>query len=315
MKKVLVFICIAISIAQVSFSQPPPPFNPWLVNVDPISAPQHIADMMKFVDIMPITDPLQFTPPCYDSPLDSCANWDIWKYDTALAIHPNYPCCPILIKYKFRVCASNPKIRQHYILSFVIGIKANDTCCTALKNYLNTGVSTWDADHQAQFEHDLNALMARQRFVEFNEGLMNADPCCRDTLYCTNPDGTPKYDHVRISYVKGACRGCCVGYYTFDDGSVGWSYAPKDCPATECCKVVNKFCIDRLTGNLIHTEEKSQLPAPPECLSNPMSEIECYNTWSSVYAWPKHLEDTWVVPCKPTCNLNFLDLGGDKIVH
>ncbi len=316
MKKIVVIISTFIVLSNLIFAQPP--FDPWLVNVEAASAPQYITDMAKLVSILPnCCDTLQNSPPCYDSQLDSCGQWDVWKYDTAIAVHPNYPCCPILIRYKFRVCMSNPKKIQHFMLGYVIGEKNNDTCCVALKNYLNTGVPTWDADHQSQFEHDLYALMARQRFIEFNSGLRNAPPCCKDTLYCTYPNGSPRYDHIRISYVKGACRGCCVGYYTFDDGGAGWAYRPMDCSATECCRVVNKFCIDRATGTLIHTEDKSLLSPTPECLGNPISDVGCYQYWSSHISdsWTPHLEDTWVVPCKPTCELNFLNLGGSQIVH
>ncbi len=311
MKRFFLLISIIIAAGQVLLSQPPPPFEPWLVNVAVENVPVYIQKLEPFTPLLNETEPLQFTPPCYDD--TTCDNWDEWKKDTAIVEHPNFPGCPILVSLKHRVCISNPRIIQHYLLGYVIGQYQNDPDCDALENWLKSG-NQWLPDRQVQLEHDIYALMARQFFIDFNNMLMNSY-YGKDTLYCTKPDGSPDYDHVRVSYVKGACKGWCVGSYTLTEGSHGTWHHPKNCDESACCKVTNRFCIDRHSGQLMHYEEKALEGVPAGCYEDPMTIEDCYSFLTSLIdEWDATLEDSWVIECRPTCDTEFLDLGGEQII-
>lgn len=142
--------------------------------------------------------------------------WTAWRFDTAIAIHPSYPNCPILINYRHRVFTSNALFIEHEIFGFVV---RNDLPgCTGLSAYLSSGSTSDQADKVNQLEHDIYGLMAKQRFLELQNSLLGLPPAQRDTMFCSDPQG----QHVRIGYTKGQCRGFCVGYFSFPGSGGGY---------------------------------------------------------------------------------------------
>lgn len=138
----------------------PPPFDPWGVNVQ--SAMDLSTFSLQLEPFLPLLDTLQRQARCPDEL--NCGNWSNWKFDTAIAVHPNYPNCPILINYRHRACLTNTLNIQHEIYGYVI--RDDLPGCTGLAAYLNSGSTTDQADKMNQLEHDIYGLMAKQRFIE-----------------------------------------------------------------------------------------------------------------------------------------------------
>lgn len=310
MKYLLSFLIIFLSFYGFQeIDAQPPPFDPWPIGID---SPGDLSDFTEaLVDWTPLLDTLQRQSRCPDD--SSCGPWTNWKFDTAIAVHPSYPNCPILINYRHRTCLTNSLNIQHEIFGYVI--RDDLPGCTGLASYLSSGTSTDQADKMNQLEHDIYGLMAKQRFIELQTFLLGAPPAQQDTLFCGDPQG----EHVRISYTKGQCRGFCVGYFTMAEFGSAVSYKTSNCGNDACCRVENSFCIDEVTGQLVHTENvTSSTPQLAECYDYPMTNTECYNELI-LGGYPNAglhtLESSWVINCRPTCSLNFLDLGGDQIVE
>lgn len=304
MKKIFVLLLVTVFslIALNKVKSQPPPFDPWLVNVSPANAPSYIFDLTPVVELL---DTIQQPSACYDDDTE-CYNWSIWKFDTAIVVHPSYPGCPILINYRHRICQSNPRMIQHNILNYVI--RKDIPGCAALDSYLKSGSTISQSEKTNQLEHDIYGLIAKQRFIEFNNHIMIHN----DTLYCDDPPG----EHMRISYVKGSCKGWCVGYYSYPTSSTSYAtlYKPRNCDQDACCKVTNEFCIDRTTGQLVHNETTVESESPEECYVLPETLVDCYTALPITLEGDGYLESNWVIECTPTCDLEFLNLGGDQII-
>ncbi len=280
-------------------------FDPLLVNMDVAKAPYFIdkIEPMTHIGISLAPEPV---PPfsCYED--STCTNWGPWKTDSAIVIHPLFPDCPIYIGYKHRNCATNQKLQQHYMTC--LNYLENDPDCSSLHLWLTNGVigpgGTIDPDKMNKLEHDVYALLAKQIFIQFNDMEMKY---MGDTLYCDT------YDNYKVSYAKGTCTGRCVGYYTCGTpGARAIVIYPKACDADACCKVTNAFCIDRATGVLIHQEDIEMGNQSPNCTAAPMTDNECYDMHNDTEQ--SSLEEVRVLNCKPACDINFVNFGGDQIV-
>ncbi len=300
--KSILFILVAI-VATLPLKAQWDPFDPILVNVADVQMAEKFlekCEVVRFRDLFPEPQPVpDFS--CYND--SSCTTWGPWKKDTAIVSHPLHPDCPIYIGYLHRNCTTDQSFVQHHITSMTY--RENDPDCTSLNIWLLNGGSAPDPDRLNQLYHDLYALLAKEMFIEFNNLSMYG---WNDTLYCD------AYTHFKVSYVKGTCMGWCNGYYRHNDtGVYSVTGYPKYCDADACCKVTNAFCIDRKTGKLKHSEDVEYGPQPTKCEVEPITENECYEMHhDSEYST---LEQVRVLKCKPSCDINFLDLGGDVIVE
>jgi hypothetical protein len=178
---------------------------------------------------------------------------------------------------------------------------------SALLEHINNPDETIASDRQNKLNHDLYALVAKERFIESNNALMNPPlpSIPADTLYCDQPQ------IYRVNYVKGTCNGFCYGYYTYPESNGGdFVWSPRTCDDQACCMVTNLFCIDRATGNLVHTEHVTSDGSSTSCGDDPLTLVECSTSLPQL-----DLETVWVLPCRPTCELNFLDLGGEEVIE
>lgn len=301
-KILLLLACLTLG-GDFLHSQPPPPDYTY-VNVPFANQSAFATHANEMLVTMPQSDSLQITPPCFGSDT-TCAGWTPWSRDTAIAEHPNFPGCPILLTYKFRHCTSNSLLGEQYIEHWAVSNDSTNVACSALYAYLEAGSLTLQAQRAAQMEHDLYALITKHHFIEFNQDLMDSPVPINDTIYCDDPALTYKR-----SYTKGSCLGYCVGYYTRPgSGLIRW-WKSRTCDAESCCQVDNQFCIDRASGTLVHTETATQFGNTNSCYQPPMTMNECFNL---VYL--EQMYDHRVIDCQPTCNLNFLNLGGDQIIE
>ncbi len=285
------------------------PFNPILVNVnDQVQAAVFVEKYEGIRENIVLPDTPVPDLSCYDDGV--CIHWGNWKKAEAIVSHPKFPDCPILIGYKHRNCVDDQSVVQHHITS--VSFREGDSECSELEKWLyGEGGSVSkdpDPDKLNQLYHDLYALLAKEMFIEFNEGLVQSK---LDPLYCDD------YTHYKVSYVKGSCTGWCVGFYKFMiwDWEISFTLSvPQNCDEKACCKVTNEFCIDRKTGKLVHQEGVTYGPEPEICDAKPISDNECYEMHNS-WLLSGLLEQVRVQSCKPACDIEFLDLGGDVIVE
>ncbi len=256
-------------------------------------------------------DNLNDTPICYDYDDQDCLDeneqpaWNKWVYTRAIVEHPNFPGCPISIRYKTRVCKTNHLIRQQYIMDIALVNKKN-TNCETLRNYLGWTGTPEDvySFKDAQFVHDLYALVAKHNFKQFCENM-------NDYLFCGD------YDHVRISYYNASCQGACRGHFNIPIFGFNFSFvlsSPRPCNVTACCRIENYFCVEPETFELVHKEKVTPV-ATSDCLHTQSdTQQNCLEYYLKFPFLSQFLTDTWASKCnKIDCNMQFLDLGGDNM--
>lgn len=256
----------------------------------------------QIVDSQTVTEPL----PCDGMTTSGdCQNWSPWTNNCyAYVAHPFFPRCVIKAQYRTRYCMDGSNKYQLDVQGFRL-LNYNRDCFILLKDYI--------MGNPNQFEHDLYSLIGRQLFITFNKDLMNRPECCRDTLFCTDIYGNPKPNPVRITYIKGHCRGCCNVQYITDDGHTTASdYIMHDCSGTTCCKVTNQMCIDRKTKALMQNESiEVSNTAATVCAGYPMTNKDCLYYFKNKH---KNIVSIDVTPCKASCGLVPLSLGNGPII-
>jgi hypothetical protein len=266
-----------------------------------------VADLVNLSEV----DSTQIAPPCYDrdsciDPLTGNSNWTTWNLDTAIVIHPLFPDCPILLDYRFRRCIGSDNKYQHYIDRFVIPDSA-DARCNALLSFLEAGNNDQAASAVGvELLHDIYAIIARDRFIDFNQQSME-DTTYPDTLYCDSP-----YLTYRGAYYTGTCMGACRAYIqnpNYSNSGVLTTFHA--CFEESCCRVENRFCVDRQSGTLVHNSNTDGSDSPVHCHDYPFENInDCYSAIGETFIY-----DMRMLPCRPSCIINQANWGGTQIIE
>lgn len=313
MMKSMLFSIIVVLCTISAVAQPPQDLTN-LNESDYKDLIEKLTELSAFVESMDIDhnplDPVDPINEIFDHDCDLsntedeqvCNNWDSWVIHTYYIAHPNYPKCPLFVKIAMRLCLDDANNFQFKILNF--GAKENSKDCLGLKSYLE------EPGALNQLEHDLYSLVSRKIFLDANKDLMDK---VRDTLYCTYPDGSPKENNFRITYIKGNCRAFCWAHYEYTRNSEFKIMVKKPIPClgTSCCKVVNNFCIDRKTKCIRQNEVVTPLNNETNNCENSVSNVDCYNLFKKYKYWKivaiGHTE------CKPSCDLKPLYMNDPVI--
>lgn len=73
-----------------------------------------------------------------------------------------------------------------------------------------------------------------------------------DPNYCDQPDET----RYKIIAFQASCVGYCLTQYPISDPSIEMLITKKSCTEDYCCRWIQSFCVDRLTGAIQVGEER-----------------------------------------------------------